>query len=349
MDPSQTAYYKLGIFGLPTQRATSRLVLLPVPWEVTTSYGNGTSRGPEAILKASPQIDLFDLRWGKAYEQGYHMEAIPKHLMELNDQLKPKAQKLIAELEENGELSPASLKVQEEINQGCDQMTDWVYRQSREVLAEGKLVGLIGGDHSTPLGAIRAVSEAHSGDFGILHIDAHLDLRQSYQGFSQSHASIMYNVMASEFKPKKLVQLGIRDFCAEEFALEQSREDIICLYDGQVKEALLSGTAWSMICRKIVESLPEKVYISFDVDGLSPFFCPNTGTPVPGGLDFDQASYLFLALHRAGKQIVGFDLNEVAPSLSNPDDEWDGNVGARLLYQLCGLSVSPSHSSLTVA
>ncbi len=340
MDPSQTASYKLGIFGLPTERASSQLILLPVPWEVTTSYGNGTSRGPETILKASPQIDLFDLRWGKTYEKGYHMEPIPSHLLELNDQLKPLAQQLIEELEEEGQLSATGQATQTRINQGCEQMSQWVYEQSRSVLAEGKNLGLIGGDHSTPLGAIKAVSEKHQGDFGILHIDAHADLRCAYQGFHQSHASIMYNVMASEFKPKTLVQVGIRDFCEEEFLMQKNRKDITCFFDRKVKEELFSGTPWSMICRQVIEALPEKVYISFDIDGLSPVFCPNTGTPVPGGLDFDQAAYLLWTLHKAGRLIVGFDLNEVAPSATHPEDEWDGNVGARMLYQLCGLSLS---------
>ncbi|MBQ8335468.1 MAG: arginase family protein, partial [Tidjanibacter sp.] len=85
----------------------------------------------------------------------------------------------------------------------------------------------------------------------------------------------------------------------------------------------------------MVECLPQKVYISFDIDGLAAENCPSTGTPVPGGLSFNQAVYLLDKVVRSGRKIVGFDLVEVAPA--NKDDEWDANVGARMLYKLCGL------------
>jgi agmatinase len=83
-----------------------------------------------------------------------------------------------------------------------------------------------------------------------------------------------------------------------------------------------------------VTALPERVWISFDIDGLDPKYCPHTGTPVPGGLEFQQANFLLSVLVGSGKKIIGFDLNEVAPSLDDPNNEWDANVGARLLYKL---------------
>lgn len=334
-DPSVTASYHTGIFGLPTTPEEARLILLPVPWEVTTSYGSGTSSGPEAILKASPQIDLFDLETGTAYESGYHMLPIPENLKELNSTLKPKALAVREELETKGELSAGGEKLLAEVNSGCDEMVEWVFSHSQKVLKDGKLLGLIGGDHSSPEGAIRAVSESVGGDFGVLHIDAHADLREAYQGFKHSHASIMRNVMEADWRPSRLVQVGIRDFCQEEYDFIQSRPDVKTFFDIELKRELLGGTSWSLLCRHIVDSLPKQVYISFDVDGLSPEYCPNTGTPVPGGLNFDQILYLFSALVKSGRKIVGFDLNEVAPGA----DEWDGNVGARLLYKLCGWSV----------
>jgi agmatinase len=334
-DPSVTASYHAGIFGLPTTPAEARLHLLPVPWEVTTSYGAGTSQGPEAILKASPQIDLFDLETGTAYEAGYHMLPVPQRLKELNSELKPKALAVREELEETGRLGAKGEKLLAEVNAGCDEMVEWVFSHSQKVLQSGKLLGLIGGDHSSPEGAIRAVSETLGGDFGVLHIDAHADLRQAYQGFKHSHASIMRNVMEADWRPAKLVQVGIRDFCKEEYDFIQSRQDVKTFFDIELKRELLGGTSWSLLCRHIVDALPKQVYVSFDVDGLSPEYCPNTGTPVPGGLNFDQVLYLFSSLVKSGRKIVGFDLNEVAPG----EDEWDGNVGARLLYKLCGWTV----------
>ncbi len=169
----------------------------------------------------------------------------------------------------------------------------------------------------------------------MLHVDAHADLRVKYQGFERSHASIMNNVMNATWKPEKLVQVAIRDFSQEEFAMIRERKDISTFFDLYLKRDLFEGKSWSEICAKIVEVLPSHVYVSFDIDGLSPEYCPHTGTPVPGGLTFDQANYLLSAVVHSGRRIVGFDLNEVAPG----EDEWDGNVGARLLYKMCGWSV----------
>ncbi len=335
IDPSVTVSHKVGIFGLPSTRELARLVLLPVPWEVTTSYGGGTAQGPDAILKASPQIDLFDLETGAAYEEGYFLLPIPEKLNQLNAKLKPIALEVRSELEEAGTLSGKGERLLTQVNQGCDEMVRWVYEESRAVLKNGQLLGLIGGDHSSPEGAIHAVSESVNGEFGVLHIDAHADLRDSYQGFKHSHASIMRNVMEADWRPKKLVQVGIRDFCKEEYDFIQSRPDIKTFFDIELKRELLGGTSWSLLCRHIVDALPPKVYVSFDIDGLSPEYCPHTGTPVPGGLSFDQVLYLFSALVKSGRKIVGFDLNEVAPGAN----EWDGNVGARLLYKLCGWAV----------
>lgn len=340
-DPSLSASPDFGIFGIPSSEPESKLILIPVPWEVTTSYGAGASLGPALIRNASSQIDLFDLETGKSYESGYFMQEIPEHLQNKNDELKQKAQEVI---QLRTDMSDDLKKIDSlcaQINKGCAEMTDWVYQQAKNVLAQNKLLGLIGGDHSTPFGAIKAVSEKYQGNFAVLHIDAHADLRNSYQGFHQSHASIMYNVMHDKLKPKKLVQLGIRDFCEEEYDLIQSRDDIKTFFDLELKNRLLQGEAWDSICKDIISELPDNVYISFDIDGLDPVFCPNTGTPVPGGLSVDQVFYLFKQLHKSKKKIVGFDLNEVSTGGANLEEasEWDGNVGSRVLYKLCGWSI----------
>lgn len=342
IDATTTVSAEFGIFGIPMDESESRVVLIPVPWEVTTSYGAGTSQGPQIIRGASEQIDLFDLETGKAYEQGFFMRQLDSSILEKNQINKAKAQELI-EMRTN--LSKDEKRMEtlaREVNQASSELTQWVFEQAQSVLKQGKLLGLVGGDHSTPLGAIRAVCEKHStngiSEVGVLHIDAHADLRNAYQGFEQSHASIMYNVMTLPVKPKTLVQVGIRDFCEEEYDLIQSREDITTHFDIQLKRRLMEGETWSQIARGIVESLPKKVFISFDIDGLDPKYCPHTGTPVPGGLEVDQVFYLFKTIAESGRQIVGFDLNEVSPGESE-DSEWDGNVGARMLYKLCGWSV----------
>lgn len=334
-DPTTTISAEFGIFGIPMSEEESLVTLVPVPWEVTTSYGRGASDGPRIVRDASEQIDLFDFETGKAYEKGYFMREFPQELKAMNDTFKEKAQELIQMRTSQSTDISTMEQLAKEVNQACQKMTDWVYGQCKSVLKNKKLLGLVGGDHSTPLGAIRAVAEEHNNDFGILHIDAHADLRKAYQGFTQSHASIMYNVMSAEKKPKKLVQIGIRDFCEEEYDFIKSRKDIRTFFDIELKRRLLAGESWAEVCKDILEELPQKVYISFDIDGLDPAFCPNTGTPVPGGLSIDQVFFLFNEISKSGRQIVAFDLNEVSTG-GEPEAEWDGNVGARILYKLCG-------------
>lgn len=146
----------------------------------------------------------------------------------------------------------------------------------------------------------------------------------------------MYNVMNLYEAPKKLVQVGIRDFCEEEYRyIQNNSKKIKTFFDYELKSALYEGQTWNGICQGIISELPELVYVSFDIDGLDPSLCPGTGTPVAGGLSLPEAFYLFAALIRAGKKLVGFDLNEVSAG-NIEDDEWNGNVGARVAYKLLG-------------
>ena len=336
-DPSETASADFGIFGLPFAEDNAEIILLPVPWEVTTSYGKGASDGPVMIRSASEQVDLFDFETQKAYEKGYFMREFPKALKKKNDLNKKKAQKIIQLRTARTKNQKLIEKLTAEVNQACLEMNDWVYKNTKDILAKNKKFGLVGGDHSTPYGAIQAFCEHYGSDFGILHLDAHADLREAYQGFQFSHASIMNNVMNLPKPPRKLVQVGIRDFCEEEFDFSNARKDITTFYDLQLKQKLQEGVSWSDLCKQIIAELPNQVYISFDIDGLDPVLCPHTGTPVPGGLSADQAFYLFHALHDSGKKLIGFDLNEVSSGGGKlVDAEWDGNVGARMLYKLCG-------------
>ena len=337
-DPTTTISSDFGIFGIPMSEAECKVVLLPVPWEVTTSYGRGASNGPQIIRDASEQIDLFDFETKKAYEAGYFMKEISAERKAESEKFKAKAQEVI-QLRTEQSIDHARIEtLVGEVNQASKNLTAWVYDETKKILAAEKLFGLVGGDHSTPLGAIQAICEKHTAggqsEVGILHIDAHSDTRKSYQGFEQSHASIMYNVMHLAVRPKKLVQVGIRDFCEEEYDFVQSRPDIKTFFDIGLKQRLLKGESWASIAVDIVSELPQKVYISFDIDGLDPRYCPSTGTPVIGGLSTDEVFFLFNVVAQSGRQIVGFDLNEVS-SGDATESEWDGNVGARMLYKLC--------------
>ncbi|NCN95585.1 MAG: agmatinase family protein [Bdellovibrionales bacterium] len=333
-NPGVTGSAEDGLFGIPTNEKNSLVHILPVPWEVTTSYGRGTALGPKAILEASPQIDLYDLEFKKAYEKGFHLFPLSEKWLRLNNKLKAQALKIRDQIERKGKLSKSLGARQQEINANSEKLNSWVYDFAMKAFSKEKIPAVLGGDHSSPEGLILASSEAH-GEIGVLHIDAHADLREAYQGFTHSHASIMFNVMSHKSRPKKLVQVGIRDFCEEEFEQIQSRSDITCHFDQNLKNSIFSGESWKSLCEKIISELPAKVHISFDIDGLDPVLCPGTGTPVPGGLQFSEANLLIKTLVASGRQIVSFDLNEVAPSKNS---EWDANVGARVLFKLCGWS-----------
>lgn len=333
-DPNATGQIDSGIFALPYTEDEASLVFVPVPWEVTTSFGHGTSLGPDAVFKASKQLDLCDALYGDFYELGLFQQPTPVEILNRSKLLKEKALHLRDLLEKGEEIIGEDKNIQDEINQACSEVNDWLYQQSKELLDKNKWVSVIGGDHSSPFGLIKALKERYK-DVSILHIDAHHDLRPCYQGYRYSHASIMYNVM-TELNPYSLVQLGIRDFCPQERDMAASNQQIFCYYDSEVNWRLNNGEAWNTLCDEVISHLSENVYISFDIDGLSPDLCPNTGTPVPGGLSFHQAESLLCKLSQSGKKVVGFDLCEVAPESEYDLEGWDANVGARMLFKLSG-------------
>ena len=317
------------LYGLPFSIEHSEVIIVPVPWEVTVSYHTGTARGPQAILDASAQVDLFVRDIVDAWKLGIAMQPIPQSLLDESTKLRELSSQYIKSLEEGSPFNPAN-PVLTKINEACENLNIYVKSTTQRYLKDGKLVGLLGGDHSTPLGFIRALSERYD-RFGILQIDAHADLRKAYEGFTYSHASIMYNALKIP-EVNRLVQVGIRDFCEEEVnVIDRSMGRVVTFFDEDIKTAQYAGKTWDSICDQIIQQLPDFVYISFDIDGLDPKLCPNTGTPVTGGFEFHQIAYLIKKVVAANKKIIGFDLNEVAPG----NTEWDANVGARMLYHLC--------------
>ncbi|MCU0537067.1 MAG: agmatinase family protein [Hydrococcus sp. Prado102] len=331
-NPSSVGQLNGNLFGLPFDYESANLIVFGVPWEVTVSYGAGTANGPQQVLNASPQLDLFDLDNRDGWKQGIFMAQIPQDIIEKNRYYRAKSAQIIDRLEQGKQLTdtPDLTPILTEINSACQQVNRWLFEKCQKALNEGKRVAVIGGDHSSPLGYFQALATKYP-NYGILHIDAHADLRDAYEGFEFSHASIMFNAMKIP-QISKLVQVGLRDICHDEVEIiETSRDRIIAYYDTVIQEKLYSGTTWIQLCREMISHLPEYVHISFDVDGLDPKLCPHTGTPVPGGLELEQAFCLFRELVKSDRKIIGFDLCEVG------DAEWDGNVGARIVYKLSNL------------
>ena len=331
-DPNAAAPEDSGVFGLPHSPDDARVVLIPVPFEATTSYGGGTSEGPQAILSASKQVDLFDLETGKPYEAGIAMLPESPDIKAWDQAARAAAAHVIARGGTHGD--PALESAAATVNAYGAQMNAQVRATAELYLGRGKLVGAVGGDHSISFGIVEAVAARHPG-LGILHFDAHADLRRAYEGFEWSHASIMDNVMARLPAVGKLVSVGIRDFCEEEHdRIRDSNGRIVAFFDAELAQRRFEGETWAQQCARIVSALPGEVYVSFDIDGLDPALCPHTGTKVPGGLSFQMATSLLRAAVLTGRRIVGFDLTEVAPAQDG--SEWDENVGARMLYKLIG-------------
>lgn len=331
-DPDAAAGSSSGIYGLPFSPAQSRVIVVPVPFEATTSYGGGTSAGPAAVLEASRQVDLYDHETGKPYESGIAMLELPRKIVRWNRQAKTIARPVIAR---GGAVDARTRAAAKKVNAIGDAVNEWVYDQTASLIGKDKMPVILGGDHSVPFGSIQAYAEQYPG-LGILHLDAHADLREAYEGFTWSHASIFHNVMTKIPQIGKLVQVGVRDLGhAESRMIESSRGRILTFFDADLANRKEQGESFAKIADSIAAALPEHVYLSWDIDGLDPTLCPGTGTPVPGGLSWNEAIGLLRAVVRAKKRIVGLDLCEVSPG----ETEWDANVGARLLYKMIGYAL----------
>ncbi len=314
-DPDGAARPGSGVFGLdsPPDRAAVRI--LGVPFDGTASYRKGTASGPAAILAASHQVELFDLA----------QESWPK-----------------------GDGRPWTAGIHLEIDSGVDgtssgeAINERVGTWTRERLEADQLPVILGGEHSVPFGAIRAATERF-GELGLVHFDAHADLRVAFEGHRWSHASILHNVLEELPEVESVLSIGLRDLGEGELqAIRESCGRVLAIFDHQWAEWRREGID---LARRVLDALallPDTLWLTFDVDGLDPSLCPNTGTPVPGGLSWNEVDLWLGALVDSDKRIAGLDLCEVSPG-PNPDpatDSWDAIVGARLLYRLIGCALA---------
>ena len=332
-DPNGVGIANGNLFGFPVSEAEADIVIIPIPWDATASYGKGTSEGPKVILEASTQLDFYHPKLEDAWNTKVYLAPISQEWSKINSKLCIEAIEYISFLEEGGDIND-SIDFQNTvntINEAQIALKNNLKERSLELMNQGKIVGVLGGEHSVPLGLLEAI-DSQGKPYGILQIDAHADLRNAYEGFVQSHASIMYNALENCKNLTKLVQVGIRDVAQSEVDLISSSNGRISTYfDWDLKEGQFNGVTWNSQVDKIVSELPDLVYISFDIDGLSPELCPNTGTPVVGGFKLEEINYLLFKVAESGKRIVGFDLNEVSPG---KDGDWDANVGSRALWNV---------------
>ena len=270
----------------PRPADQARFHVIPVPYEATVSYAGGTANGPEAILDASDQLELYD---GTSYPG------------------------------EKGIFTQRPV----DCSGAPEQVMENVRKAVLAALDAGAMPVVLGGEHSLTYGEMAALKERY-GRFGVIQFDAHADLRDSYEGSKWSHASVMRRAVKDLDLP--LVQLGNRIYCREE--LEARKE-----------YGVLSWEA-PYLCRHgipgnlIPEDFPRNIFITFDVDGLDPSIMPETGTPVPGGLDWYMALDL-AARAMQGRRVLGFDVVELAPREGHIVSDF---AAASLTYALMGLA-----------
>ncbi len=314
-----------GLYGLSDPPDRAAVVVFAVPFEATTSYRRGTRAAPEAVRVASMQVDLTDRETGDPWRHGIALVPDDGTIEQLGLDVEGDALAVIAA---GGVVDAATAAAAARVNAAGDRLNTIVAERVGAALDRGAIPGVLGGDHAVPFGAIAAAAARVPG-LGVLHVDAHADLREAYEGFTWSHASIFWNVR-TRLPVGPIVQVGIRDHGDAERRFSDAHADLHTHYQSDLDAALCAGTPWATLVAQMIEPLPQDVWISFDIDGLDPSLCPTTGTPVPGGLTWAHAMWLLRALSSSGRRIVGFDLCEVGPG------DWDAVVGARLLYKLAG-------------
>ncbi len=332
-DPSGVGNTSNNIFGLPFEVSESKLVFIPVPWDVTVTNHAGTSKGPMSIFQNSFQIDLYDPLVPNAWKEGIAMEAIDPVTASRNTEVRKKSERVIRYLESGADLEDNQqiMHLTEHVNQTCDSLMLEIEKKCLQYIENGQIPFIVGGDHSVSLGLIRALALQES--FGILQIDAHADMRVAYQGFEHSHASIMHHALNTE-GVSQIVQVGIRELCNEEIqTISMNHKTVKTFFDHDLHQRMYEGEVWGEICHDIIDKLPDNIYVTFDVDGLEPACCPGTGTPVPGGLSYNHVMHLLGTAFNAGKRFIGADLVETGPT------KLDGIISSRILYRLAGMMI----------
>lgn len=267
--------------GIPAKYAgldDAKIVLLPVPYDGTSTWQKGADKGPDAFLEASENMELYDIETqSEVFKKGVYLAP---HISEAS--------------------SP-------------EKMVEAVYRTTKNYINQEKFVTLFGGEHSISIGSMKAFSESFE-DLTIVQIDAHADLRESYEGSECNHACAMHAIS----KTNNLIQVGIRSMDESEVEhLDQTRTYFAHeLYDEWMDDA--------------IGQMTPNVYITIDLDGFDPSICPSSGTPEPGGLLWYETLDFLKRIFKY-KQVVGFDIVELCP---NPQEKSSDFLAAKLYYKL---------------
>lgn len=332
---------KSSIFWFPYKEEDSKLIIIPVPFAATVSDWDWAEEWPEIVKNQSSLLDFYNDRFPDWYKEWVFMWKISDEIKNLSRETRKIVIKIISHLENIEEICDEELiKLTNEVNIASTIMTKFVKNEAKRILELDKIPIVLGWDHSTPLWLIQALWEKYE-KFHIIHIDAHADLRHEnwepwYEGFTQSHASIMANVLKTVPSVTHITQIWIRDFSEDEVNVAEKSKKVTIYTNNTLKDAESNWINWDKICNKILTSIPneqKEIYISFDIDWLEPSLCPDTWTPVPWWLTYDQIRLLLEKLVEVWKKIIGFDLVEVSNWNNNNPINW--KTWAIILKELC--------------
>lgn len=319
--------YKSNVFNIKSNYKKSNAIILPISIDITTSYIKGTSNGPISILKNSYQIELFDLNTGFPYKNGIYMDNIPINIVKLNKEANRLINKIKKYKIKNIKIP---LKYINYINIVTNINNFFIYKWGMKILNLKIIPIILGGEHGITLGIVKAcIKKFPAIIITILHIDAHSDLRNNYQGFQNSHASIIYNIIYKIKNPKKILQLAIRELSFIEYQENYLNLNINTFFDKILNNYIINGD-FNFILNKINNNVSKFLYLSFDIDGINSIYCPNTGTPSPGILSFNHIIFLIKQITN-NKYIIGIDICE------NSNKKFDSIISSKFLYKIIGL------------
>lgn len=269
--------------GIPDEYAkleTSKIVLIPVPYDGTSTWQKGADKGPKAFLEASENMELYDIETdSEVYKNGIYLT------------------------------EPVTS------NTTPQEMVSAVHQVTKKYIKKNKFVTIIGGEHSVSIGTIRAFNEVFQ-NLTILHIDAHADLRKSYEGNACNHACAVYEASQNT----NLIQVGIR-------SMDEQEKTIMDFDKTYFAHKMASDDTW---VDSAIDQMTNNVFITFDLDAFDPSILPSTGTPEPGGL-FWYETLDFLKEVFKEKNVVGFDIVELCPNKNEKSSDF---LAAKLYYKM---------------
>lgn len=319
-------------FGDKTSPKSADVVIVSAPWSVTSDFGRGATYTPDAVIDASAESSLYDVNGAVSVEERVATAEIDYNIQELSEHLGREAERLANQtVDASALVGEYAMRKMAHINEGFAEMHTSVYKQVKHWAEQGKLVAVMGGDHSVAFGAAKALADIHQG-IGVLFIDAHADFVREGELYNYSHRSIARNMVEEIPSIERFVEVGVRDISRAESVELYSNGKIEVFLAEKLAARRFEGESWNSLCGEIVSQLPQKVYISLDIDALKIEFCNNTNAPVPGGMTFDEVVYLINTVVESGREIVGFDISEVVSKLG---DKMDAIVAARLLSKMC--------------